>query len=255
MPTAHLTGRLNEVGDLLDYGHGLDVVRDIAPGDPMYAYPGGRELYFIAGPAALRLIHIAMLAARVDKVESILDYAFGGGRVLRTLAAAFPAASLTACDTWKEGVDFCADRFGARGVIGGDPQTVDLGGPFDLIWCGSLLTHVDRDAFGDFLSLFASVLGPGGILVFTTRGRYVVEGLRTGDRLLALNEDQASQMLQDYDATGFGYYANFTATHGECVASRSWICDQLESVPALELVLFFERGWMKAQDAVACVKA
>jgi SAM-dependent methyltransferase len=234
----------------------LEVAHEILPGDPMYAYPGARDLYFVAGPSALRSIRLAMLAVEleVEDVGSILDFACGAGRVLRTLAAAFPEADLTACDAWAEGVKFCEETFGARGVLGGDPADLKLGGPFDVVWCGSLLTHVDSEYFVEFLKLFESVLAPGGVMVVTTRGRHVAEGLRSRESPLTLSEAQIVQVLRDYDASGFGYYPTCTPTHGDCVATRSWVCEQLDSVPALRLVLYHERAWLNAQDVVACAK-
>ena len=149
----------------------LDVIRDVLPDDPMYFhYPGAAEQYFEYGPSALRSIELAMSAANLERVERVLDFACGGGRVLRYLKVAFPDAELTACDTWPDGLEFCVQTFGAKGVVSAvDPADVKLDGPFDLIWCGSLLTHVDREPFVEFVRLFESCLAPGGVLVFTTR--------------------------------------------------------------------------------------
>jgi SAM-dependent methyltransferase len=233
----------------------LEVEREILSGDPMYAYPGAEELYFHAGPSALRSIRLAMLAARLEYVSRVLDFACGAGRVLRTLKAAFPQAALTACDTWEEGVEFCSKVFGARGVVSDqNPSKVKLDGPFDLIWCGSLLTHLDRAPWLGFLQMFESLLAPGGVLVFTTRGRYNAEGLRSREIPLYLHEEQIRQVLRDYDQTGFGYYPAFTPDHGECITSRPWVCAQLDQAPTLQLLLYLERGWMSAQDVVACTK-
>ena len=77
----------------------------------------------------MQSIQLAMFAAKLERVESVLDFACGGGRVLRSLKAAFPDAELTACDTWQPGLRFCVETFGAKGVVSAsDPADVRLGG-------------------------------------------------------------------------------------------------------------------------------
>lgn len=248
------------LGELLE-GDSLEVIQEIAPDDPMYAY--GPDLYFPAGKTALRCIQLAMLAARLETVETALDFACGKGRVLRVLKAAFPQAALTACDLWPEAVEFCSRTFGATGVVSEvEPGEVALGGPFDLIWSGSLLTHVDSARWIGFLELFESVLSPGGIVTFTVYGRATAQGLRDGTIPLTLNREQAAEVLREYDVTGFGFAPTISERRGrwrapavgDCVASRAWVCSQLERIPGLELLLYLERGWL-GQDVVACAKS
>jgi len=239
---------LSEIGDFLD-GASLEVSREIAANDPMYRY--NPDLYFAAGQQALRCIRLAMLAARQEDVSSILDFACGFGRVQRMLRAAFPDAHITACDVREDGVAFCSRTFGASGVIGRpNPEEVQLQGPFDLIWCGSLLTHVPSDAWRGFVKLFDSVLSPRGLLVFTIYGRHLAEAIRDGSNMLRLNQAQADRLLHDYDTTGFGFVSEATqrapafGDFGDCVASREWVMQELDHLPALELLLYLERGWL-----------
>jgi 2-polyprenyl-3-methyl-5-hydroxy-6-metoxy-1,4-benzoquinol methylase len=229
----------------------LDVIDEIAPNDGMYK--NAPQVYFEAGRSALRCIRLAMLAAKLDSVGSVLDFACAHGRVLRALKAAFPDAALTACDIRKDGVEFCSRVFGATGVISKrNPAEIDLDGPFDLIWCGSLLTHVEAERWVPFLKLFESVLSPGGVVVFTTYGRFTAERLRTGKGTLNLTQEQIKEVLRDFDETGFGFHT--TRADRDCIASPAWVCNQLEEIPGLRILLYFERGWLR-QDAIACVKA
>ncbi len=186
-----------------------------------------------------------------EALHTILDFACGHGRVLRMLAAAFPAARLTACDLDPDGVEFCARTFGATGVVSREePAEIELEGPFDLIWCGSLLTHVDEDRWHGFLSLWESLLAPDGVLVFTTHGRRSAENIRSSIAA------QMSAMLGDYDRTGFGYedYPD-SDNYGTSLSSPAWVCRQLERVPGLRLLMLKEEGWADHQDVVACLRA
>jgi SAM-dependent methyltransferase len=216
----------------------------------MYEYhPEG---YFLAGREALRHIRLAMLAARRESVDRVLDFGSGSGRVLRTLKAAFPHAALTACNLHQSELDFCAETFGAHAVKScPNPDEIELTEPFDLIWSGSVLTHIDRPYWTGFLRLFESLLTPGGVVVFTVYGRFIADLMRTGANTLQLTPEQAEQVVREFDATGFGYHAS--PYDGDTLVSRTWVCTQLEEVPALELLAYNERAWL-GQDVVACTK-
>jgi SAM-dependent methyltransferase len=241
-----------ELNELLE-GRSLEVVTDVASFDGMHNY--APELYFEAGHSALRHIRLAMLTAGLEQVDSILDFASGAGRVLRTLLAAFPDAALTASDVWKPGLEFCSGVLGVETVESSpEPAEVDLQGQFDVIWCGSLLTHVDARKWTGFVKLFEALLAPGGVAVFTTYGRFTAEALRKGENTLSLTDEQIEQLLRDYDSTGFGYFGRLPDEGlGDCVASRAWVGAQMEQAPTLQLVLYTEQGWL-GQDVIACTK-
>ncbi|HET6573563.1 MAG TPA: class I SAM-dependent methyltransferase, partial [Fimbriiglobus sp.] len=149
----------------------LTVSRDIHPDDGMLLpVPEGPDHYFGVGRSALRAVTAALLAAGAPAPRRILDLPCGYGRVLRALRAAFPDAAVTACDLNRGGVDFCA-TLGAAPADSADPiDRAGITGPFDLIWCGSLLTHLDRPGWDEFLTFFHRVLAPGGVCVVTTHG-------------------------------------------------------------------------------------
>jgi SAM-dependent methyltransferase len=233
---------------------GLEVVREIAPNDPMYEY--APHLYFKAGSDALRCIRLAILAAELQSVRRVLDFACGKGRVLRTLKAAFPQTELVASDTWREALEYCSRVLGVTTVRASQrPEEVQLDGSFDVIWCGSLLTHVGRDRWSGFVKLFESLLARGGVVVFTTYGRFTAANVRAGKNLHSYNEEQAQQVLRDYEQTGFGFCPSFRPgqDQGDCIVSRAWVCERLDEVPSLELLLYMERGWLN-QDVIACTR-
>jgi 2-polyprenyl-3-methyl-5-hydroxy-6-metoxy-1,4-benzoquinol methylase len=237
-------------------GESLDVIQEISRADGMYRIdPDG---YFEAGRLALRSVHLTMLAAGIEEVNRILDFASGAGRVLRTLKAAFPEASLTACDIREKCIEFCAEVLGATPVKSTErPADVQLPGPFDLIWCGSFLSHTDEHDFLDMLRFFESNLHPNGMLVFTTLGRSVLATLRSGQNMLLLSPEEARQVVEDYERTGFGFaYGKrheIDARLGWALASPTWVCGQLEQTPSLRLMVYREASWL-GQDVIGCVK-
>ena len=228
--------------------------RELAPADWMYRTDAGR--YFDWGEMAMRSIHLALLAANKPGASDILDLPCGHGRALRFLKNAFRGARLTACDLDADGVDFCARTFGATPVISKpDIREVQFPGRYDLIWCGSLLTHICAEQVSHFLAAFESLLVPGGVVVFTTHGRWIAGRLRSGTLDVGLPAADIPHFLADYDATGFAYrdYPK-SPGYGVSISSPAWLAAQLQQRPLLRQVMFQERGWFYHQDAIGCVR-
>jgi SAM-dependent methyltransferase len=235
----------------------------ISPEDGMYV-EGHRDHYFHVGRSALRGIRLAMLAAGKDDCRDILDMGCGYGRVLRILKAAFPGARLTASDILRDPVDFCVKTFGAAPHVSRErPELIELNGAFDLIWCGTMLTNLNAERWRGFLKLFSSALAPGGLLVFTTHGRFVADRLRGGSESYGLAPEVTRRVVADYDREGFGYgdyppevlkMAHIESDYGISVSSPSWVCARLAELPGLRIVLFREKGWDDHQDVVACLR-
>lgn len=232
----------------------VEASHTIAEKDGMYA--GNMDHYLHVGRSAVQCIKLALLAARKEPPERILDLPCGHGRVLRAIKVAFPKAQLTACDILEDGVDFCAKEFEAVPVYAKEqPEDIKIQSRFDLIWCGSLLTHLNADRWTAFINLFNSLLAPDGLLVFTTHGRWVVQRIRCGEEPYGLESDRLEGLLKRYDQKGFGYGSYpWTEHYGISVSSPAWVCAQLEKLANLRLLNFTERGWDNHQDAVACLR-
>jgi SAM-dependent methyltransferase len=110
------------------------------------------------------------LGRRLGDVRSLLDFAAGYGRVVRFLLRDLPPQHITVSDIYTDAVVFQRERFGVHGFVSqADPDTVDLGGPYDLITCVSLFTHLPAPLFGRWLQRLAGALTPDGLLLFTTQ--------------------------------------------------------------------------------------
>jgi SAM-dependent methyltransferase len=228
-----------------------------SPDDPLFA-PESAEHYFRSAQIALGHIRLALLAAPPRQVRAALDFACGYGRVLRMLRAEFPQARLVACDVNGGAVDFCAEAFDAEPVYSdADPDRIEVAGPFDLIWSGSFFTHIDERDWTRFLELLASLLAPGGVLVFTTAGRNVVELMRAGE-LAGLSEQAARKLVDDYDRAGFGF-SGFPdrPSYGLARATPAWVCERIAATPGLLLTGYVEARDSSTgrQDVVSCVRS
>jgi len=233
------------------------VCREIFPGDEMFL--GNPDHYFEVGMSALHCVETALFAARRQKacIKSILDLPCGHGRVMRFLKKAFPEARLTACDLNQSGVDFCVRMFGARPVLSRkEPAVIPLGDSFDLIWCGSLLTHLPEDKWTEFVHFFHRLLRPGGILLFTTHGRQCEADLASGRNRYTLDDRQTAELIRQYRERGFGY-VDYTgeSDYGISLTKPSYIIANFALQPEWELLGFHESRWDGRQDVFCLQRA
>jgi SAM-dependent methyltransferase len=239
----------------------------IHPGDEMFRHaentPAARFAYFGVAHTAMASITAAMVLAGKQELGSILDIPCGHGRITRMLRARWPAARIAACDLLTEGVDFCAQQFGAVPIYSDpDPARIPTDEQFDLIWSGSLLTHLDKPLWQPFLRFFSDHLKEDGLLVFSTLGRCVV--LHPPQRALA-RIDHREPLRDAYLAEGFAYMdqtdprcpwhtPDLKPGYGVTWASPQWVIDQMMQLPDLRVLALWERGWNEHQDVVVAMK-
>ncbi|WP_458095237.1 glycosyltransferase [Roseomonas sp. WA12] len=215
-------------------------------------FDGSGEHYLRVGLSALGIIEAAL--ADAPPPRTILDLPCGFGRVTRMLRARYPDAAITVCDLDRPGVDFAAATFDARGVYS-EPNFRDLhlGGPFDLIWVGSLLTHLPEHQTRQFLDFAARHMGPESRLVVTSHGEYVAERLRSWN--YGLSEPAARGLIAQYLMHGYGYRGyDGSPDYGISLAARAWYETQLVG-SGLRLQSYQERGWDEHQDVLVIRRA
>ena len=235
----------------------ITVNTNISPRDGMFA--GNYDHYFSVGRSALLSIQCALQLAEAPPPMRVLDLPCGHGRVLRALKAEFADAEISACDIDLDGIQFCRQELGAVAIPSHeDCSRIPLDGEYNLIWCGSLITHLDAIRTRDFLRLFAAHLAVGGVLVFTTHGRRSVELFRAGTAKYLLESEDAvfEDIIRQYEETGFGYHDySHIPKYGVSLTKLVWICQALESLsPRLSLLVANEAGWDHHQDVIACAR-
>ena len=168
------------------------------------------------------------------------------------LKAAFPGANFTACDLDEHGVDFCARTFGAIGAYWNiDPRKIRIDAKFDLIWVGSLFTHLSSDRWPSFLELFNSILAKDGLLFFSTHGDFAVERLQKSPNFYGLSPEQIETVKLQYAEDGFGY-ADYRKNpgYGISLSSSEWV-NRLLRLNSFHLIAFMPTAWDKHQDVWA----
>jgi cyclopropane fatty-acyl-phospholipid synthase-like methyltransferase len=232
----------------------MQVNETISPDERMPAEDA--QGYLATGRSALRAVRLAQEAAGVPDFGSILDLPCGHGRVLRWLQGAYPDAKLTASDLIREGVDFCAEAFGATPVYSSPVPTADMfAETFDLIWVGSLFTHLDVIQWDRFIDVLYRSLNDEGLLVITTHGELVAERMRHG-HLYGYPGPSVTRALRTFDHSGFAFLeeSQTSIDYGISISRPEWVVDRLLRKSDFQLVLFTEALWANHQDVVAVVK-
>jgi SAM-dependent methyltransferase len=233
-----------------------EVSLKIHPKDEMYVPTGARH-YLHVGLSALRCIEKALDASPQEgAIRSILDFPCGYGRVLRFIRARFPDAAIAAGETNLAALDFCEEEFQARPVVSTEKfSDVERSGPFDLIWCGSLLTHIPEEESTELLRLFFDSLAPGGRCVFTTHGEVMVKEIGNQSKTRALTKSSRNRILSGYAKEGYGY-ADYRgcAGYGLSLSTCERIRTMAREVGQWNEVMCWESGWDNRQDVFAWAK-
>jgi SAM-dependent methyltransferase len=242
------------------YRRGFMRLRRISPRDTMFRWHE-RDHYFSVGRSARECIAASMRAADKADAARILDFGCGYGRVLRVIAEEFRGARITASDVDREAVDFCARTFGASGVYAStDPREIRFEDEFDLIWVGSVFTHIDETAWERLLAVLAAALADDGLLILTTEGPATADTLREGELDFGLEPDAVQTILRDFAQSGFGYgdYPRrdrhdqpSTGRYGVTVVHPDRVRTLVQAA-GLHVAHYIPTGWDDHQDVFAC---
>lgn len=226
------------------------LITEISPDDTMFA--GDAQHYLNVGVSALHLVEAALHDAPAPR--TILDLPCGFGRVTRFLRARYPRAAITVCDLDRRGVEFAMTRFDAREAYSTrNFRDLQLGASFDLIWVGSLLTHLPEHQTRQFLDFAARHMAPESRLVVTSHGEHVATQLRSST--YGLSEAAARGLVAQYLAEGYGYRGyDGGPDYGISLAARAWYETLLDG-SALRLLAYYERGWDRHQDVLVLRRA
>lgn len=242
---------LDLIGKFVGDYNAQPVDTEISPNDQM-----NNQWYFEVGRSAVEVILAGVMSSYLHRVTRVLDLPCGHGRVLRHLVRMFPEAEIHACDLDTDGVAYCAQRFNAVPVVSKPELTeVDFGTQYELIWVGSLFTHVSEGQSKRWLAHLSKFLAPNGIVVATTHGRWSEHVNR---RMPYIGADRWSQVMDGYRAQGYGYadYVRAESTeyvpdsYGISMARPYAMMKLLESIEGVRIFSYIERAWADHQDVI-----
>jgi SAM-dependent methyltransferase len=236
--------------------------RNLNPNDKEFIDRSDEQIrhYFSVGADAMRIIINALLANSPQPPQSILDFPSGSGRVTRHLRAFFPEARIVASDLYDYHVDFCREAFQIDGLLSRvNVSKIDFREKFDLIFCGSLLTHLPEASFSDTINLISRSLSDSGIAVITLHGRFS-DHLQATKPDFYLPDQLYEVAAESVRRTGFGYVDythdvlegifNKDEGYGIALVRPHWVMRLLEPRTDLRLLGYVERGWDNHQDVL-----
>lgn len=220
----------------------------VHPCDHMFHANPRLDQYDLVGESAVRVIFSVLASAPKEAVWRILDFGCGHGRVARHLRAFFPAAEMWFADVDSSCIEFCAETFNGTPIESpADFSELELPSGLDLIWVGSVFTHMDLERMKLLHGKLLDALGPGGLLVATFHGRRMYELTRGQERWAAL--------IRDFEEIGVAYQSYEREDLGDWGLSLS----SVETVIGLgrtdaQLVAYTETGWANLQDVAAWMR-
>jgi SAM-dependent methyltransferase len=239
---------------IIDTIMSLKPIQDIAREDTMFA--GHEQHYFGVGRSAIVIIAAALTAKMSYSggevpPDVILDFGAGYGRVARYLRVAFPQARLEVADYNASGPKWCVDHLGCFEMSSTIPER-----HYDLIWLGSVFTHLPSAVTKRLLNTLTKALRPLGVMIFTTGGRLGAAHLRghlerKTDQLYSsynMNDDEIESILSDLDDNDYGYadYHNQKG-YGSALVKSGWIQKQMSKYNVIQLNAQ-EMAWDTHQD-------
>jgi hypothetical protein len=215
-------------------------------------YQGNDCHYLSCGASALNVILSVLRISEADEPATILDFGAGAGRVTRWIKAAFPDSVVHACDLRAKDMEFCTDTFGVKTWIAGT-NIASLQAPriYDLVWVGSVVTHLSADATSRLLDKLISWTSPSGFIVMSFHGRYALDRQNSGAACYT-DMESWNRIQCEYTSKGFGY-ADYSGQlgYGISVTRPSWSVGIVECRSDVRLVILSERAWDNHHDILA----
>jgi len=152
---------------------------------------------------------------------------------------ALPADRVWASDIDTGATTFVADSLGVHGVPScAEPDDLDFGRQFEVIYVGSLFSHLPEQRFGTWLRKLYDLLVSGGILLFSTHSM--------------------KAFPEEVDASGFAYRELSettrldTSEYGFTIVTPEWVQKQAAEAGIVELHTVERELWL-GQDLHAAV--
>lgn len=213
--------------------------------------------YLKVGLSAMENITEALKTSGLIEPSSVLDFPCGYARVMRFLRVAFPNAQIEGADLDQKAVRFCSQLLNTNTRISKHNfDELDFNETYDLIWCGSLVTHLDKDRISSLLRFFYRHLNPQGLCVFTSHGLRVEDLLARGEINYSLTPDLVEKVLAEYRATGAGFseYNESRDGYGISLTSDKIIRDLANKAGQWNCTYFAPAGWDNHQDVYGFLK-
>lgn len=229
-----------------------EIDKRVHPDDHMMntAQQGWADYNFV-GVSTIQLLLSLLAQADTQKVRRILDFGCGHGRAARHIRACFPTAEMDFCDIDPGAAQFCADTFSGAAIVSSDDfSDLSLDKEYDIIWLGSVFTHLSLDRMIALFDKLQSHLAVGGILAASFRGRNLY--LRHEGEKDPNQRAKWRNLCLQYQTAGVGFTPYQTGGNWGLSLTKPATVIGLGSRHAhLRLIGYAERGWANVHDVAA----
>lgn len=141
-----------------------------------------------------------------DRLESVLDFASGYGRLTRILVQKLAKERIWVSDIYREAIEWQLKTYGVQGFFSTpSPQDLSHDRVHDVVWVGSLFSHLPDGLFQEWLAKIWSFVGPRGVLAFSVHDQSLLPADEpmdaTGLRYFRFSESDSL----DHDIYGMSY--------------------------------------------------
>lgn len=213
--------------------------------------------YKSVGESAVKLIESALQESGkiLKENANILDFPCGYGRVLRFLKKEFSRANFYGGDVDPRALKFCKKEFNIIQVQSYvNFRKVKFPVSYDLIWVGSLFTHIDSQDFQNLIETLISSLKEKGVIIFTTHGKECLNQLDS----YGLNPLDPDSIKKELENTGFVFkpYPG-QSSYGISICTRHFVMETVNQAfgDKVRPVFYKKRGWDDHQDVYAFQRA
>jgi SAM-dependent methyltransferase len=234
----------------------LTFVRDIAPNDWMMPSNRSPEWYYERGFDALRVIAFECHRARLAP-KRVLDFGCGHGAVARMLKAYFSNATIIGQDVNPEWLSWCEHNLHINTVLSA-AKISDVEMPaeaFDVIWAGSVFSHIPEHSAQHLLLEFRKALTTKGIIILSSAGQLMRNAYRPGT-MHNLSDEITARMVREFDMGQYAFGAYDTSLYedwGHSLVPCEWFFNHSREF-RMPISAFLEAGWGAVQDIYALRK-
>lgn len=221
-------------------------------------FQGDLKHYLSVGESAMQNITEAIQLAGTNfgKINSVLDLPCGHGRVTRHLLKYIPGSKITACELDTDAIKFCSEEFGCIPLASNlDFKKINFPTKYDLIWVGSLFTHLNKQSFSKLLEVLYENLNSKGILVFTTHGEHSLSLLGQYGVSDQFSSDEIKRIYEKEHFFYTPYEAN--SDYGLSLSKKELVLELVNNISNgnLKLLQFKFKGWDNHQDVYSFIKS
>jgi SAM-dependent methyltransferase len=185
--------------------------------------------------------------ASIQGLRKALDFGCGCGRLLLEASQRWQHMKWFGSDVDERSVRWCADNLTDVPVVVNAPlpPLPFHDEEFDLVWCGSVFTHLDEDRQDNWLKEIQRVLAPGGYLLVSIHGPNCWSKLPRGT--VARIRDRGFVFARTGGDEGIHPDWYQTAWHTREYVQQHWS-------RFVDVVAYIPQGFNGYQDVVVCVK-